>query len=281
MELGTKIKNLRKKHNMTQSALAGDRITRNMLSKIENGEALPSLETLFYIAERLGVTAGFLISAEEDSFAFEKAACQRELKIAMRNGKYQEYVNIWKKKLGRYDDEIAFGLAYAYYRIGAAYTYSGAMNSAEEALMTSLEYSEKTVYKTDFIRAGCILLLSISRNVQAPLLEFESDKFADLIDDSVNYELYRYLVDDASYGYSFKPYGEHLRAKELMRARQWRRALNILFELEKDKGTSGISAYLIFRIYSDIEICTRELGDFENAYKFSNKRIAMLSAFKS
>lgn len=281
MDLGTKIKNLRKKHNMTQSALSGDRITRNMLSKIENGEALPSLETLFYIAERLGVTAGFLLSAEEDSFEFEKAACQRELKIAMRNGKYQEYVNIWKKKLGRCDDEIAFGLSYAYYRIGAAYTYSGAMKSAEEALMTSLEYSKKTVYKTDFIRAGCILLLSISRNVQSPLLEFESEQFAELIDDSVNYELYRYLVDDASYDYSFKPYGEHLRAKELMRARQWRRALNILFELEKDKGTSGISAYLIFRIYSDIEICTRELGDFENAYKFSNKRIAMLAAFKS
>ena len=199
----------------------------------------------------------------------------------MRNGKYQEYVNIWKKKLGRFDDEIAFGLAYAYYRIGAAHTYSGEMKSAEQALVTSLEYSEKTVYKTDFIRAGCILLLSISRNVQAPLLEFESDKFAELIDDSVNYELYRYLVDDAAYEYSFKPYGEHLRAKELMRARQWRRALNILFELEKDNGISGISAYLIFRIYSDIEICSRELGDFENAYKFSNKRIAMLAAFKS
>jgi len=281
MELGYKIRSLRKKQGLTQSDLAGERITRNMLSKIENGEALPSLETLFYIASRLNTSPGFLLSDEEDSFEFEKAACQRELKAAMKAGKYREYVNLWKKKLGRYDDELAFGLSYAYYRIGAAHTYSGEMRSAEEALMTALEYSEKTVYKTDFIKAGCILLLSISRNVQSPLLEFDSDSFADLIDDSVNYELYRYLIDDSGYDFSFKPYGEHLRAKELMRQRHWKRALSILFELEKDKGISGISAYLIFRIYSDIEICTRELGDFENAYKFSNKRIAMLAAFKS
>ena len=68
MELGNKIRTLRKKQNMTQSELAGEHITRNMLSKIENGEALPSLDTLFYIAERLEVAPGFLLSENEDSF---------------------------------------------------------------------------------------------------------------------------------------------------------------------------------------------------------------------
>ena len=81
MELGVKIRMLRKKQGMTQNELAGDRITRNMLSKIENGEALPSLETLFYIAERLGIAPGFLLSEEEDSFEFEKKLSAMNTKI--------------------------------------------------------------------------------------------------------------------------------------------------------------------------------------------------------
>ena len=82
MELSQKLKQARLDAGLSQKALCGDRITRNMLSKIENGEALPSLDTLFYIAERLEVAPGFLLSENEDSFEFEKAACQRELKIA-------------------------------------------------------------------------------------------------------------------------------------------------------------------------------------------------------
>ena len=42
-KIGEKIKALRISKRMTQSELAGDQITRNMLSLIENGSALPSL----------------------------------------------------------------------------------------------------------------------------------------------------------------------------------------------------------------------------------------------
>ena len=40
-DIGEKIKRLRLQRNMTQSDLAGDQITRNMLSRVENGAALP------------------------------------------------------------------------------------------------------------------------------------------------------------------------------------------------------------------------------------------------
>ena len=39
MNIGDKIKKIRKEKKITQSALAGQRITRNMLSAIENGTA--------------------------------------------------------------------------------------------------------------------------------------------------------------------------------------------------------------------------------------------------
>ncbi|MBQ8005809.1 MAG: helix-turn-helix transcriptional regulator, partial [Clostridia bacterium] len=60
MNIGEKIKNLRTSKLMTQKELAGEEITRNMLSQIENGSASPSLQTLRYLAARLGVPVGYL-----------------------------------------------------------------------------------------------------------------------------------------------------------------------------------------------------------------------------
>ena len=66
MNIGKKIKELRTKKLMTQSELAGDVITRNMLSCIENGSATPSLATLRHIAAKLGVSMGYLLADESE-----------------------------------------------------------------------------------------------------------------------------------------------------------------------------------------------------------------------
>ena len=50
MNLGEKIKAARLERHMTQKDVVGDYITRNMLSKIENGSATPSVKTLEYLA---------------------------------------------------------------------------------------------------------------------------------------------------------------------------------------------------------------------------------------
>ena len=56
MTLGERIKRSRLDRGMSQKALAGEQITRNMLSQIENGQATPSMKTLQYLAERLDVS---------------------------------------------------------------------------------------------------------------------------------------------------------------------------------------------------------------------------------
>ena len=60
-KIGERIRAVRIKQRMTQNQLAGGDITRNMISRIENGAALPSLPTLCAIASRLGVPAGALM----------------------------------------------------------------------------------------------------------------------------------------------------------------------------------------------------------------------------
>lgn len=54
MTLGEKLKQARLEKGMSQRELCGEEITRNMLSLIENGTARPSMDTLFYLAGRLG-----------------------------------------------------------------------------------------------------------------------------------------------------------------------------------------------------------------------------------
>ncbi|CAM5594783.1 Transcriptional regulator OS=Lysinibacillus sphaericus OX=1421 GN=LS41612_13990 PE=4 SV=1 [Lysinibacillus sphaericus] len=59
--LGTRSCKLRKERKLTLEALAADRLTKGMLSQIENDKAKPSMESLEYIAERLGVKASELL----------------------------------------------------------------------------------------------------------------------------------------------------------------------------------------------------------------------------
>lgn len=53
MELGEKIRQARLAAGLSQRQLAGEEITRNMLSLIENGAAKPSVKTLRYLARKL------------------------------------------------------------------------------------------------------------------------------------------------------------------------------------------------------------------------------------
>lgn len=59
--LGDRIRQLRKQQKMTLEALAGDELTKGMLSLIENNKAKPSMESLAYIASRLGVEVSELL----------------------------------------------------------------------------------------------------------------------------------------------------------------------------------------------------------------------------
>lgn len=59
--LGERIRKLRKQQKLTLETLAGEGLTKGMLSLIENNKANPSMESLSYIAERLGVEVSELL----------------------------------------------------------------------------------------------------------------------------------------------------------------------------------------------------------------------------
>ena len=61
MELGKRLKQARLETGLSQRQLCGDEITRNMLSLIENGSARPSMDTLRYLADRLGKPMSYFL----------------------------------------------------------------------------------------------------------------------------------------------------------------------------------------------------------------------------
>lgn len=65
MDIGSRLKQARLEAGLSQRQLCGDVITRNMLSQIENGTARPSMDTLTFLAGRLGKGVSYFL--EEDT----------------------------------------------------------------------------------------------------------------------------------------------------------------------------------------------------------------------
>lgn len=72
MTLGQRIREARLDRQMTQQELVGDYITRNMLSKIENDAAVPSVRTLEYLAAAMSLPPGAFLSDASAGYSIER-----------------------------------------------------------------------------------------------------------------------------------------------------------------------------------------------------------------
>ena len=80
MELSQKLRQARLDAGLSQKQLCGDRITRNMLSQIENGSARPSMDTLKYLAERLGKSVSYFL--EDTAVTSPNQALMEKARVA-------------------------------------------------------------------------------------------------------------------------------------------------------------------------------------------------------
>lgn len=95
--LGERIREIRKKKKMTLEELAGEELTKGMLSLIENNKANPSIDSLTYIAKRLEVEIIDLleeISSNELHETLEKAEKIYNLPSENTTDKYQQLITL-------------------------------------------------------------------------------------------------------------------------------------------------------------------------------------------
>lgn len=281
MTLGEKIKTLRRERGLTQARLAGDRITPNMLCEIEKGKAMPSLDTLRYLAEELGVPASYLLDEYEDPSGFHKRRAMPEIKKLYLDGRYGECYHLCESLPGTPDDELALLMAHAAIGEGKRAFQSGNMETALVYFHEALESAKATVFPTEALQAAALLHIALSANVGSPRRDFEEAEYLRLTTAATEGELYAYMTDNTAFPYKNELYARHQQAKHLLKERKRHEALSILLDLEERKNDPGVSAYFLFRLYSDMEFCYREDGDYEKAYKYACKRMNLLSAFQS
>lgn len=140
--LGARIRKLRKERKLTLEALAGDRLTKGMLSQIENEKAKPSMDSLDYIADRLGVKASELLE-EVTPASIRQLLEQVEILFAeVKWGdivRHQEIVDLIKPSVESLPDSYEAGrLLYIY----AVTQYEAGVTSWESTLLQA-----RTVFK--------------------------------------------------------------------------------------------------------------------------------------
>ena len=131
MTLGQKLKQTRLARGMTQSQVVGDRITRNMLSQIENDLASPSVGTLEYLASVLNVRLSWLLASEQEEAEAGRTQRLREL---LKSGEYAACLELAPEHAP--DDEQA--LATPTYSNGGRVSMSAIENKTTPACSSAI-----------------------------------------------------------------------------------------------------------------------------------------------
>ena len=286
MHIGEKIKALRQSKLMTQSELAGNCITRNMLSRIEHGTALPSLPTALYIAERLNVPVGYLLAEDDDELAYRKMTTIGDVRRALATKDYASALSLVGATDGEMeDDELSFIRARCEYGLAHEALLSGRLRTAVSSLDRALLAAEKTVYDTEWLRhriAVCFrYLASISPTLVSDVLDADEIEgalvFGEEFEEYVQTLEYMERGGDVSHylaRYGTTLYAERLRALLLMQEEAYDKAQAALETmLAREDLTFGV---LLYEVFGDLEICYRKNDDYKKAYEFAGSRIGLL-----
>ena len=288
MNIGEKIKKLRNAKMMTQSELVGTEITRNMLSRIENGTATPSLETVMYIASRLNVSAGYLLADESDEQIYIKHNEVLGIKRTFMNADHYICRDMCIHSSFSDDDEIKLILAECELAIGIEEFCRGALRSCCEHLDSAVEACGGTLYRTDHIVSAVGVYFRYMRLISATLSssvidEDEINIYPSLSDDFCRYAVIFERMSENSdtdtegiekIGNKDYPLNMHIEAKRYMQSTEYSEAYKRLREILV--GECSVPEPVLYFVFCDLEICCREMQDFKGAYEYSLNKIELL-----
>lgn len=276
-DIGNRIKKQRLKLGLTQKQITDGYMTRNMLSLIESGNAMPSIETLVYLAEKLNVSPSYLFSGANEVVTENEETEIKSIRELYANGAYRECLDKLDA-LCECNYETEYLYAYSAFYHARTLTKHGSFTDAEKYLTLALKKCENTVYDTSVIKAAAPLYLAIASNVQSPLLELDVNDYENKRLGAFDYELYKYLTSDFDFPFTNSLFKLHIEAKALIKKYRFSDAIKLLSKIEEIKNTS-YNAFVFFGVYTDLENAYKQLGDFENAYRYSSKRLNLINAF--
>lgn len=292
MNIGERIRELRVSKLMTQSELAGNQITRNMLSCIENGSANPSLSTILYIAGKLNVPAGFLLAEEGDEIVYRKMSNLPNIKRAYSERDLWGCRSLCISTCPDPDDEICLLLANCDVGIAIEEFWNGKLRSACRFFDEALRYTEKTIYPTETIEAEARIYFRymerISHTLYSDMLDEEktmqicsTSAFAsylgaiEALDEENNeiVESFLKFADPDSFFFS------HIHIRAMMMQKDFKSAQKALLHLLN--AETPLNKIELYNVLCELEICCREIDDFKGAYNYANDKLTLLEQLLS
>lgn len=252
MEIGARLRQARLEMGLSQRELCGERITRNMLSLIENGSARPSMDTLSYLAERLQRPVSYFLGEETPSI---NAACIEKARQHYAQGQFTEAetaLEEYQAPDSTFDQE--WGLLKTLILLGRAEENLDRPGYAAELLRQAAE--TKSIYLTEEIERRRLLILArVSREpIQLPAED-------------------TYLLLRAQYALRE---GNPERCKILLAAceeKSSERWHYLMAEAAFSLGEYALAAeHYPPNCFKELEACYRNLGDYKMAYEYACKQ---------
>ena len=284
MNLGEKIKAARLERHMTQKDVVGDYITRNMLSKIENGSATPSVKTLEYLAGALGLPAGyFMTDSNGDELTPGSVASARN---HFRNGEYEGCVQVLSglDMDGGYQDEALLLMARAKIGLSKKAMTDGRYEEAIRLAKEALAHNDDTIYASAAFRTEALLLVArCTMELQGDFQKAMDDYQAAYQDQRLT--MAEYYIDQgdlasakremdsiARLSEATEPAYLMLQGRMELKDNQYEQAAKQLEKAEQLARTTG-SNYFMSGLYAMLEQCYREMEDFKKAYHYASMQL--------
>ena len=287
MKIGEKIKKLRTSKLMTQSDLVGGEITRNMLSQIENGSANPSLDTVRYIASRLNVSVGYLLSEGAEERMYLKHGQIEGIKKAFMNEDYLICRDMCLNSENMQDDELRMILCECDLALGIEAFCDGRLYSCIRLLDEAIEGCADTVYRTDYVVAAAGVYFRYIRRISAVISSNVIDESEVNVYPALTEEFCRYVyvferMDESgsvtegeimSIGKEDSPYVLHLLARRAIENGEFQTAHRHLKAILL--GEARVPQPMLYFVFSDLEIACKEIEDFKGAYEYSKDKLEL------
>lgn len=260
MELGQRLRQLRMEQGLSQRQLCGDVITRNMLSQIENGAARPSMDTLSYLADRLGKPISFFLE-EEGAQIPNLAVMERSRNLFVQKdwSRLLSQLQQYREKDGQFDEERWFLQALCLIEL-AEETEDKVY--AQQLLQEAAEAGKRTPYYTEELeRRRLLQLAEVSSQSALPCDDRALLLRAEKMLQEGKPELAAALLDSCDGHISER--WNCLRGEAAYQAGRYAEAVSYFLQSEK--------AYPD-QCYQRLEECYRALDDYKIAYEYACKR---------
>ena len=257
MTLGQRILQSRLEAGLSQRQLAGEEITRNMLSAIEHDTANPSVSTLRYLANRLGKPISYLLGEDvPPAEGYDRLLAARE---AYDGGEYRRCAELLDD--GAPGEVIAREWALlsglSRMKLAARAIEEGRLPYARELLAPL----EREAAMCPYFESERELRLLMARSGLETTLVSDDDSLLlrarRALEEGRPADAVRYL--EAAEGQD-TPTWHHLRGEAEFARKNWRQAADHFHRAEAQ-----------FDLRSRLEVCYRELEDYKMAYFYAKQ----------